>query len=81
MAKIRENTQKETVIAWRNAILQEIEVYLDHQLIGTGYLVTKSNGDISRPKLFDLNGNKLPQGWYTLKMTESKLCIIPKNIQ
>ena len=80
MAKILKNTEKET-IAWRNGTLHYFDVWLNNEVIGKGYVVSRADGDVGNPELFDLNGAKLAEGWYQLQMTEYTLCIVPKNIQ
>lgn len=51
-------------------------------LLGSGWLTYSSDGSVFAPDLFDIKGNKLPEGWYTLRVTdETKLVVIPRMIQ
>lgn len=51
-------------------------------LLGTGWVIYYSDGNFSHPDLFDIKGEKLPEGWYTLRVTdETKLVVIPRMVQ
>lgn len=51
-------------------------------LLGSGWLIYSDDGTFTHPDLFDLKGNKLAEGWYTLKVTdETKLVVIPRMVQ
>lgn len=51
-------------------------------LLGSGWVIYYSDGKFSHPDLFDIKGEKLPEGWYTLRVTdETKLVVIPRMVQ
>lgn len=79
MAKIRKNTKKE-IIGWRNGLLHYFNVWKDNVMIGNGYCVSRGE-HVGQPVLIGLNGERLPEDWYTLQMTKYKICIVPKRIQ
>lgn len=65
-------------------IMQKIYAYEQgsEALLGTGWIITRDDGKQSAPELFDLKGVKLPEGWYTLRVTkEQHLVVIPRMVQ
>lgn len=51
-------------------------------LLGSGWIIYRDDGNMASPDLFDLKGNKLPEGWYTLRVTdEVKPVVIPRMVQ
>jgi hypothetical protein len=51
-------------------------------LLGSGWIIYRNDGNVMAPELFDLAGEKLPEGWYHLQITqESKCVVIPRMVQ
>lgn len=48
--------------------------------VGFGYVIWK-DGTMREPTLFDNEGNRLPEQWYTLVAVEQELVIAPERIQ
>ncbi len=65
-------------------ILQKVYVY-EHgggALLGNGWVITRDDGKQAAPVLFDIKGNRLPEGWYNLQVVErQQLVVIPRMIQ
>lgn len=67
-----------------NGIMQKVYAYdkPGGVLMGSGWVIYTDDGSMTSPDLFDSNGTKLPQGWYTLLTTdETKLIVIPRMVQ
>ena len=51
-------------------------------LLGSGWLLYRGDGKVMAPDLFDLIGEKLPEGWYNLQITQESYCVvIPRMVQ
>lgn len=51
-------------------------------MLGSGWIIYRDDGKTMAPELFDLKGVKLPEGWYTLKVTNEKhMVVIPRMVQ
>ena len=67
-----------------SGIMQKVYAYdkPGGALLGSGWVYYESNGTFTAPDLFDIQGVKLPMGWYTLLTTEeTKLIVIPRMVQ
>jgi len=80
MAKISEKVKKVSV-AWEAATLNYFDVYQNTIIIGIGYVISYPDGRLASPELFDFSGNKLPEAWYQMKLTDYRPCIVARNIQ
>jgi hypothetical protein len=68
--------------AIKNGVMHKLYVYDSGALIGYGFLITYADGKMSQPELFDITGNKLPEGWYQLTMSnEHYNVVVPRNVQ
>jgi len=66
----------------KNGVMHKLVVYDNGALIGYGFVITYNDGEMSAPELFDIRGEKLPEGWYQLSMTNEHLpVVVPRNIQ
>lgn len=64
------------------AIMQKVIVFNNQVRIGYGYVFHYDNGKMNGPDLYRDNGEKLPEGYYNLLMTdEINLIVIPRNKQ
>lgn len=52
----------------------------DNSQVGSGYSIDY-DGRLSSPALVGNDGNKLPEDWYNLLPTDSKLVIVNETIQ
>lgn len=66
----------------KNGVMHKLIVYDNGAMIGYGFVITYQDGEMSQPELFDIKGDKLPEGWYQLTMTnEHRPVVVPRNIQ
>jgi hypothetical protein len=68
----------------RLGIIQKVYVYSQGggALLGNGWVLTRDDGRQAAPDLFDIKGNKLPEGWYTLQVVgEQHIVVIPRMVQ
>lgn len=68
----------------RNGIIQKVLVMeqTSHAIIGSGWVLYRDDAKMMAPELFDLMGNKMPEGWYTLQVTDDvKTVVIPRMVQ
>ena len=69
-------------MTFKIGVMHKILVYDNGAIIGYGYVTINHKGDMSNPDLYDIKGMRLPEGWYTLKITEENFLVnIPDRIQ
>lgn len=59
----------------RVGTLTELEAYNNGELVGRGYVI-HDQSEYSRPTIFDLKGDELPNGAYYLKFGKSLPVVI-----
>lgn len=68
----------------RSGIMQHLIVHDQKTgaIIGKGWITLRDDGRMSKPELYDIMGNPMQQGWYTIEATDIKqFVIIPRMIQ
>lgn len=79
---VTDEPKKKRKPQFMNGIMHKLIVYENGAMIGYGYVIRYSDGDTSLPDLFDIRGERLPEGWYQLQVQkESYTVVVPKNVQ
>ncbi len=66
----------------KNGTMHKLIVYENGAIVGYGFIIRYTNGDMSKPDLYDFKGERLPEGWYNLQIThESHNVVVPRNVQ
>lgn len=65
-----------------SVIMQKVIVFDRETRIGYGYVFLRNDGRTLGPDLYYDSGEKLPQGWYNLVVTDdAQLVVMPKKVQ
>ena len=66
----------------KSGVMHKLLVYDNGAMIGYGFIIAYPNGALSKPELFNIKGEKLPEGWYQLTMIDERYnVVVPRNIQ
>jgi hypothetical protein len=60
----------------KNGILHKMIVFDNGIQVGTGYVIYYPSGRMSDPILISPTGEKLPEGWYHLIMTDEQWNVV-----
>jgi hypothetical protein len=66
----------------KNGLMHKVEVYEEGVHIGTGYFIHYADDTMSEADLISHAGERLPEGWYQLMMTdEVHYVVVPTRNQ
>ena len=70
------------IVRIKNGVMHKVIVYDNGALVGYGYVISYPDGEMSKPDLFDIAGNKLSEGWYQINVTSDHFnVVVPERIQ
>lgn len=79
---LKKSLMKEKKTPFRSGVMHKLLVYDNGAIVGYGYVIMYPDGKVSAPELFNIKGDKLPEQWYQLQMTNDHFnVVVPRNVQ